>query len=106
MEKLSAKLRERGLPGTEFAENCLSHLYHRNRRPNTLELNYTSIRLFLEFLKKERLTHLEGVSGKHLEAFVEHEQDRGMKPISINGRLDSVKAFLRHLIEMEIYGFG
>jgi len=98
-DKLSAKLRERDLPGIEFAENYLFHLYRKNRRPNTLELNYTSIRLFLEYLKTAGIAHLEGVSRKNLEAFVEHEQDRGLKPLSVRGRLGSVKAFLRFLSE-------
>jgi integrase/recombinase XerC/integrase/recombinase XerD len=62
-------------------------------------LNYTSISFFLRFLKSQGLTHLEGVSRKHLEAFVEYEQDRGLKPVSVRGRLASVKAFLRHFIE-------
>jgi site-specific recombinase XerD len=98
-EKLSLKLRERDLPGIELAEKYLFHLYRRNRRPNTLELNYTAMSFFLEFLKTEGVIHLEGVGRKHLEAFIEHEQDRGMKPVSISGRLALVKAFLRHLIE-------
>jgi hypothetical protein len=86
-QKLSFKLRERDLPGIELAEKYLFHLYRRNRRPNTLELNYTAISFFLKFLKTEGVIHLEGVSRKHLEAFIEHEQDRGMKPVSISGRL-------------------
>ena len=98
-EKLSLKLKGQELPGIEFAEQYLSHLYGRNRRPNTLELNYTSISIFLKFLKIQGVTHLEGVSRKHLEAFIEYEQDRGLKPVSIRGRLGSVKAFLRHLTE-------
>jgi integrase/recombinase XerD len=98
-QKLSSKLRERDLPGIEFAERYLFHLYRRNRRPNTLELNYTSISFFLGFLKLEGVIHLEGVTRKHLEAFIEHEQDRGLKPVSVRGRLASVKAFLRYLIE-------
>jgi integrase/recombinase XerD len=98
-QKLSSKLRERDLPGIEFAEKYLLHLYSRNRRPNTLEINYTSIRFFLEFLKTEGIICIEAVSRSHIEAFVEHEQDRGLKPVSIRGRLGSVKAFLRHLIE-------
>jgi len=98
-EKLSLKLRERDLPGIEYAEKYLFHLYSRNRRANTLELNYTSIRFFLEFLKKKEITHIEAVSRKDIEAFIENEQDRGLKPVSIHGRLGSVKAFLRHLIE-------
>jgi integrase/recombinase XerD len=98
-EKLSTKLKERRLPGIGFAENYLFHLYRQNRRPNTLELNYTSIRFFLEYLKKAGLSHIEGVTRSNLEGFVEHEQDRGMKPVSVKGRLGSVKAFLRFLIE-------
>jgi integrase/recombinase XerD len=98
-EKLASKLKERDLPGIELAERYLFHLYRRNRRPNTLELNYTSISFFLGFLKVEGVTHLEGVCRKHIEAFIEHEQDRGLKPVSVRGRLASVKAFLRHLME-------
>jgi len=40
-EKLSSKLKELALPGIEYAEQYLFHLYSRNRRPNTLELNYS-----------------------------------------------------------------
>ncbi|MEM5785757.1 MAG: tyrosine-type recombinase/integrase [Syntrophobacteraceae bacterium] len=98
-EKISAKLKERDLPGIEFARQYLSHLFSRNRRASTLDLNYTSIRFFLEFLKAEGITCIEAVSRKHIEAFIEHEQDRGMKPVTVHGRLASVKAFLRHLIE-------
>ncbi len=98
-QKQSAKLKELDLPGVEFAEKYLFHQYRRNRRPNTLELNYTALTIFLNFLKTQGLTHLEGVTRKHIEAFIEHEQDRGLKPVSVRGRLASVKAFLRHWIE-------
>ena len=98
-EKLSLKIREMDLPGIEFAEKYLSHLCSRNRRPNTLELNYTSIRFFLEFLKTRAVDCIEAVSRKDIEGFIEHEQDRGMKPMTVRGRLGLVKAFLRYLIE-------
>ncbi len=98
-QKLSSKLRELDLPGTELAEKYLFHQYRRNRRPNTLELNYTAISFFLRFLKTEGVTYLEGVSRKHVESFVENEQDRGLKPVSVRGRLACVKAFLRYLVE-------
>jgi site-specific recombinase XerD len=98
-EKLSLKLKELALPGIGHAEQYLFHLYSRNRRPNTLELNYTSIRFFLEFLKAKGITCIEAVSRKDIAAFIEHEQDRGMKPATVRGRLGSVKAFLRYLVE-------
>jgi site-specific recombinase XerD len=93
------KLREHNLPGTEFAQSYLFHLYRKNRRPNTLELNYASIVLFLKFLKMNGIVPLEALCRKDLEAFVEHEQDRGLKPLSVRGRLGSLKAFLRFFIE-------
>jgi len=98
-DKLSAKLKGQYLPGVELAEKYLSHLYGRNRRASTLEHNYTSIRFFLEFLKTKGITCIEAVSRRDILAFVEHEQDRGLKPVSVHGRLSSVKAFLRYLIE-------
>ncbi len=98
-EKLSQKLKGRDLPGIEFTEKYLYHLCSRNRRPNTLELNYTSIRLFLEFLNTKGIVCIEAVSRKDIEAFIEHEQDRGMKPMTVRGRLGLIKAFLRYLIE-------
>ena len=98
-EKLSLKLREMDLPGIEFAEKYLYHLYSRNRRPNTLELNCTSIRFFLEFLNTKGIDCIEAISRKDVEAFIEHEQDRGMKPMTVRGRLGLIKAFLRYLIE-------
>jgi len=98
-EKISLKLREMDLPGIEFAEKYLSHLCSRNRRPNTLELNYTSIRMFLEFLKTKTVDCIEAVSRRDIEAFIEHEQDRGMKPMTVRGRLGLIKAFLRYLSE-------
>src|SRR5208337_5170948 len=63
-EKLSLKLKGQDLPGIEFAERYLSHLYSRNRRAGTLEHNYTSIRFFLEFLKTKGITCIEAVSRK------------------------------------------
>ena len=38
---------------------------------------------FLNFLKTEGVIHPEGVSRKHLEALLEHQHDRRMKPVSI-----------------------
>lgn len=98
-EKLSSRLKELILPGIEHAEQYLFHLYSRNRRPNTLELNNTSIRFFLEFLKANGTTCIEAVTRKDIAAFIEHEQDRGMMPATVRGRLGSVKAFLRYLAE-------
>jgi site-specific recombinase XerD len=99
--KLSIQARLSDLPGKRFLLRYLSHLYRNNRRPSTLELNYTGIRLFLEFIQRQGVTRLEEITRGSLEAFIEHEQDRGLKPNSVRGRLTQVKAFLRFFVESE-----
>jgi integrase/recombinase XerD len=47
-------------------------------------------------------TLLEEISRKDVEAFIEHEQDRGNKITTIRTKLVSVQAFLRYLVEEEI----
>jgi len=97
--KLSHELQRYDFPGIDNLLQYLSYLYSRNRRPSTMELNCSAIRFFLEFVKVKGITCIEAVSRKDMAAFIEHEQDRGMKPATVRGRLGSVKAFLRYLIE-------
>jgi hypothetical protein len=59
--KLSIQARLSDLPGKQYLLRYLSHLYRRNRRPNTLETNFTGIRVFLEFLQREGIAHLEDI---------------------------------------------
>jgi len=47
-------------------------------------------------------TRLEEITRKDIEAFIEHEQDRGNKITTIRTKLVSVQAFLRYLMEEEI----
>jgi len=100
LDKLINIFRQSELPGKEYAEQYLLHLYRKNCRPNTLELNHTSIKLFLKFIRDQHgMVHPDQVTIQVIEAFVEHEQDRGLKPVSVNGRLISVYAFLGFLVE-------
>jgi integrase/recombinase XerD len=47
-------------------------------------------------------TRLEEITRRDVEAFIEHEQDRGNKITTIRTKLVSVQAFLRYLVEEEI----
>jgi site-specific recombinase XerD len=100
LDKLINIFRQSELPGKEYAEQYLLKLYRKNCRPNTLELNHTAIKLFLMFIRDQHgLTHPDQVTRRAIEAFVEHEQDRGLKPVSVNGRLITIYAFLGFLVE-------
>jgi len=99
LERLLERFESSGLPGQEQVAAYLTHQYRQNRRPGTLRTNFTAIKLFMEFIGKEGKSHLEEITRRSLEGFVEGEQDRGMKPASVKGRLGCVNAFLRFLID-------
>ena len=50
-------------------------LYHKAR---TLQSSFTSVMLFLDFCGKSGKRDLEEIERVDLEAFIEHEQDRGI----------------------------
>ena len=63
---------------------------------------YEAIVLFIGMIRDNGKTRLEEITRKDIEAFIEHEQDRGNKITTIRTKLVSVQAFLRYLMEEEI----
>jgi integrase/recombinase XerD len=90
------------LSGQEYAEEYIRRLYRRNCRAGTLRHNGQILSSFLTFLKNEGKISLKEINRQDLEAFVEYDQDRGLKPGGVGVRLHNVKSFLRFLIEKEI----
>jgi len=80
-------------------EAYLRHLVRRNRRPGTLYSIMGSIALFLGMTRDNGKSSLEDITKGDVEAFIEHEQDRGIKITTIRTRLMCIHAFLRYLIE-------
>lgn len=77
-------------------------MYRRNCKLSAIMHCTRSVGMFLQFLKDRRRTQIEAVTRADLEAFVEHEQDRGLKPLSVRTYLERVYAFLHFLIEEEV----
>lgn len=102
VEGLILKLWVEDLPGKEHAEGYLIDQYRHNCRPNTIRNSYITIVTFLRFIKEFGGRRLEQISKSDLEAFIEHEQDRGLKLSSVRTRLQTIKAFLRFLIEGKV----
>ncbi|MBW1767922.1 MAG: phage integrase N-terminal SAM-like domain-containing protein, partial [Deltaproteobacteria bacterium] len=80
----------------------MRHQHRHNCRPNTIRNSYTAIEGFLKFIKKGGRSRIEDIDRWDLEAFIEHEQDRGMKLSTVRTRLAVLKAFVRFLIEGKI----
>jgi site-specific recombinase XerD len=93
------------LVGASFVEQYLRVMYRRNCRPNTVRQAATTLKLFLTFLRHLGRVALEQLKRQDIEAFVEHEQDRGLKPNSVRTRLCGVYAFVRFLIEQKVVGY-
>ena len=100
--KILKRLALMDLPGKDHVEAYLRHLTRRNRRPKTLYSRWGAIVIFLGMIRDSGKTGLEEITRRDVEAFIEHEQDRGNKITTIRTSLVGVQAFLRYLVEEEI----
>ena len=104
IERIMRRMTAGGLCGQEKVHDYLRRQLRHNCRPNTIRSNGITIIFFLEFFKRSGGQHLEEIVPAHIGAFVEHEQDRGMAPVSVDGRLNGLYAFLRFLVDHDVIG--
>jgi integrase/recombinase XerD len=102
LERLLENLSGKEFLGKTYAEQYLRDQYRRGCRPNTMRGSAKGIELFLSFITKAGRTGLDQIGREDLYRFIEHEQDRGLKPRSVDTRLAAAKAFLRFLIDHEL----
>jgi site-specific recombinase XerD len=89
------------LPAKEEFERYLRHKSRLNHKRSTLESSSTSIMLFLSFYGRSK-RDLKDLERADLEAFIEHEQDRGMHITTVKTRMAFIIAFLHFLIEQNL----
>jgi integrase/recombinase XerD len=99
LQSILRQMAETDLPGKGHVESYLRRLVRGNRRPRTLYSRWGTLRIFLEILRDEGKTRFEEINRRDMEAFIEHEQDRGIKITTIRMRLTGVQSFLRYLEE-------
>ena len=97
-----AQLKAADLPGRKHAADYLSSKFRRNCKTGTLASSGTAVRFFLTHLKNSGRRRLEDIDRHDIEAFVEHEQDRGLSIRAVRTRLVAVYSFIRHLVDSEI----
>lgn len=90
------------LPGKEHIEEYIRSMYRRNFRPRTYSSALTAIYDFLIGVRDSGKTRLEEITKKDIEAFIEHEQDRGMMLSTVRTRLHCVNAFLGYAMDAGI----
>jgi integrase/recombinase XerD len=88
-------------PGSEHAVSYMRYIFRRNCKQSTLKNSDTGIRFFLTMLKKAG-RELAAVTKGDIEAFVEHEQDRGVGINGVRSRLHVVYGFIGYLVENQV----
>ncbi|MFT5702498.1 MAG: hypothetical protein ACI8ZB_005418 [Desulforhopalus sp.] len=81
LNRAVAKLEKSALPGYEHVIEHLHDKYRRNLTISTISQTDLTLHVFLSFLNIERKTDIENISRKDIAAYVEHEQERGLKHI-------------------------
>ena len=87
------------LPGKEHVEEYIRSMYRRNFRPRTYAGALTAIYVFLAVVRDSGKTRLEEISKNDIEAFIEHEQDRGLVLSTVRTKLHCVNAFLGYAMD-------
>jgi integrase/recombinase XerD len=98
-DRIFGKVSKIELPAKEHLENYLRYKVRLNHKPRTLSQSFTTGKMFLAFYQGLGKSRLEEVTKEDLEAFIEYEQDRGLKISTVRTRLATLTAFLHFLIE-------
>lgn len=98
VDRLVRKISELDVPGKEHLESYVRYKWRINRTLSTLKSSFHAVRNFLSFFNSK----LQDIVSDDIEAFVEHEQDRGLKITTLRTRLKNLYAFLRFLSDREI----
>jgi site-specific recombinase XerD len=77
-------------------------LHRRNCRPSNISSRFASIFVFLQYLKAQGRQLFEQVGREDVCAFIEQEQDRGLRPASVCCRLEGLYAFIGFLVDRQV----
>jgi len=102
IDHILQKLSGLELTAKEHFESYLRHKSRINHKPRTLRSSFTSVTFFLDFYGKSGKSDLKEMERVDLEAFIEHEQDRGLRISTVRTRLACIIAFLHFLMEQDV----
>ena len=97
IDRILQKISKMELPDSEHFESYVRHKWRMNHKPSTLKGSFLAVSSFLIFYADLGKNCLDEIVSSDIEAFVEHEQDRGLKITTIVTRVKQLWAFLRFL---------
>jgi integrase/recombinase XerD len=101
VQRIFQRVERKQLPAKEHFLKFLYQKYQRNCKFKTLSNYCAAVTAFLRFLEQSGKCRLDQLDKQDLEAFIEHEQDRGLKPASLRLRVVCIRSFLQYLLDAE-----
>jgi len=101
VQRIFQRVEQKQFPAKEHFLKFIYQKYQRNCKFKTLSNYCATIIAFLSFLEQSGKCRLDQLEKQDLEAFIEHEQDRGLKPASLRLRVVSIRSFLQYLLDAE-----
>ena len=96
------RLEQSRFPGYEYVIAHLYDKYRRNLTISTISQTGQTLKGFLSFLQEKGRTCVEETQRKDIAAYIEHEQERGLKINSVRNHKQTVYAFLNYLVDNDI----
>ena len=84
------------LPGSDYLLAFLNDKYRQGRSANTIRASGSAVLSFLSFLHSHERS-FAALNKEDLSAYVEAEQDRGLKIVSVNSKIRVLYQFLSYL---------
>jgi integrase/recombinase XerD len=104
IDRIIRKIAKIELPTKEHIESYMRHKWRMNHKRSTLKSSFHAVSSFLTFYSGLGKRQIRDIVSDDLEAFIEHEQDRGLKVTTARTRLKQLRAFMRFLIDQDIIG--
>ena len=101
LDRRTERIKASSLPGTNLVTDYLHEKYIKNLSVRTIDNSGGTILSFLRFLDREESSILT-LTRRDISAFVEYEQDKGLKVVSIILHLRVIYAFVAYLVKKEV----
>jgi len=102
--RIFQRVKKKQFPAKDHFLRFLYQKSQRNCKFKTLSNYCATVIAFLSFLEQSGKSGLDQLEKQDLEAFIEHEQDRGLKPASIRLRVVCIRSFLQYLLDEDKIG--
>jgi integrase/recombinase XerD len=102
IEKTLFRFFSGNLFGSNYVERFMMELYRHNCRKNTIRGYSSTLYYFIRFLKERGHSQIKTVTREDLGAYVESQQDQGLKPRTVRTRINQVSTFLKFLADQSV----